>query len=248
MAKLEEVTAESRQDSSPQVCRFDPTRTEAALKLARKLPAGCDRSLPELFAQRSLIQRRAVDQSWFMKASQEARSRRRSCDFEGAANRWTQALAVLEADPAARCGKVAEEAKIAEAELTMTRRSHQWNEELAKTLDRAESESLPIKRIEILAPAFARLNSLEDRDCRRDQIKRALRLAEKAGEVETGPADADALRRLPDDSALASIKDEVRRARAKLLEKSDSASAPTPVTAAPAAEPTKSIPAKPKTK
>ncbi len=113
----------ARGTPSPAQCSFETARADAALALARKLPAGCDRLLPELFASRAEISRRAADQKWFLKTSAEARSRRRACDFAGAAERWTEALAVLEADPAARCGAAETEAKAAEAELPAVRRA-----------------------------------------------------------------------------------------------------------------------------
>lgn len=235
LAKLEEAVGDVRADSSPQQCRYDVAGADAAIKLARRLPPGCDRVLPELFAQRALISRRATDHSWFMKASAEARSRRRSCDFAGAAKRWTDALAVLEADPAARCGKSEDEAKAAEAELAAARQSQAWSESLSKALDKAEAETIPSKRLLLLAPLLARVNSLSDRDCRRDLLKRAERLADKAGEDEGGPAPSAAAARLPSDTTLASASDEVRRARARLLEKSAAAETGAPAAEAPSA-------------
>lgn len=238
LAKLEEAVADARADSSPQQCRYDAARTDAAIKLARKLPPGCDRVLPELFAQRALISRRGADQSWFLKASAEARSRRRSCDFAGASRRWSEALSVLDADPAARCGKADAEAKSAEAELAGARQSAAWSEYLAKSLDKAEAEPLPARRLAALAPILARLNALDDRDCRRDQLKRAERLADKAGLDEAGPSVAAAAARLPSDGALSAAVADVRRARARLLEKSDASFAPeNAAPAAPAAAP-----------
>src|SRR6185312_6538771 len=73
LAKLEEAVNDARADSSPQQCSFTTTRTDAAIAQARKLPPGCDRVLPELYAQRAAISRRAADQKWFLKASDEAR-------------------------------------------------------------------------------------------------------------------------------------------------------------------------------
>lgn len=238
LAKLEEAVSESRADSSPQQCRYDLRRTDAAIKLERRLPPGCDRLLPELFTQRSLISRRATDQKWFLKASAEARSRRRSCDLAGAARRWNEALSVLEADPAANCGAAAEEVKTAESGMATARAADAWTESLTKTVDRAELEPVPAKRLELLAPALARLASLPDRDCRRALLKRAQRLADKAGAEEDGPGVAS---RLPADAGLAATTDEVRRARARLQQKADASYAPE---TAPAAAPVKIKPLK----
>ena len=237
LSRFEEASAAARADAAPQRCAFAVERTDAALALARRLPAGCDRGLPELFAQRAVLSRRAADQNWILKASADARSRRRACDFAGASERWTEALAVAEADPAARCGQADAEAKAAEAELPAVRRASAWTEALGKSVDKAGAEPLPAKRLALLAPALARLDALEDRDCRRGLIKRAERLAGAAGDAETGPADADAARRMPADTTLAAVTEEVRRARAHDAEKSDVASAAETSAAAPVPAP-----------
>lgn len=215
LAKLTQAVAASRPDATAQQCAYDAGRTDAAIALARRLPPGCDgQFLPDLFAQRSLISRRAADQKWFLRASSNARSRRRSCDFAGASEQWTAALAVLEADPSARCGKVDEEAKAAEGDLIQVRRARLWSETLNKSLDKAENTVAPAERLAMLAPALARLNTLDDHDCRRDAIKRAERLVEKAGSDEAGPTDDEAKRRLPADSTAAAVTGQVRGARA----------------------------------
>ncbi|HEX4046414.1 MAG TPA: hypothetical protein VH309_01190 [Elusimicrobiota bacterium] len=226
LAKLEEAVNDARSDSSPQRCSYLTARTDAALALARRLPAGCDRVLPELFAQRALISRRAADQSWFLRAAAEGRSLRRSCDFAGAAERWTQALAVLESDPAARCGKADAEAKSVEDELASARRSAAWSGTLSAALDKAASESDPAKRLALAGPALARLSSLDDRDCRRDEVRRAEKLAAAAGDAESAPSDADASRLLPADATLAAVTADVRRSRARVTDRADAASAP----------------------
>ena len=128
--------------------------------------------------------------------------------------------------PAARCGKADAEAKTAEAELPAVRRAAAWTESLGKSADKAEAETVPAKRLAQLAPALARLSTLDDRDCRRGVLKRAEKLAAAAGDAESGPTDADAQRRLPADATLAAVTEEVRRARARDAEKSDAASAP----------------------
>ncbi|HAZ09023.1 MAG TPA: hypothetical protein DCZ01_11025 [Elusimicrobia bacterium] len=238
LVKLEEALDASRADASPQQCRYETARTDAAISLARKLPPGCDRVLPELFSQRAAVSRRAADQVWFLKASSEARARRRACDLQAAAERWTQSLSVLETDPAARCGKTAEEARRAEDGLAAVLRSLAWTEVLDKALDQAEAATVPAKRLEAVRPALARLASLEDRECRREALKRARRLAAQAGEDETGPADAD----LPREATLTAALGEVRRARSRLLETYDVSAQP----AAAPASPTPAPEAKPK--
>jgi len=263
LSELESAALASREDLSTQACRYDASRTDAAIRLARRLPAGCDRVLPSLFAQRAAISRRLADQDWFAKASSEARDRRNACDFKTAAERWTQALAVLDSDPAARCGKTSEEAAQVESELGEALRAMAWNDSLEKAVAKAEAETLPTKRLTAVRPALARLVSLEDRKCRRDLLKRAEKIAAQAGEEDSGSSEVDMLRRLPREEATPPEVEEVRRARARLLEKSEDASRPpeAPAKAPSALEPpappaaaktknssakTKSSPAKPK--
>src|SRR6185437_16661610 len=116
-----------------------------------------------------------------------------------------------------------------------THRAAAWSEALTKAVDKAEAETVPSKRLALLGPALARVDSLEDRDCRRGLRKRAAFLAVAAGDAESGPSDEEAARRLPADATLAAVTEDVRRARGRLLEKSDAASAPENAPAAPAA-------------
>ena len=228
LVRFQGAAAAARESASSRQCDFGIERVDAALALARGLPAGCDRALPELFAMRSSLSRLEADGAWFLKASAEARSRRRACDFAGSAERWTEALAVLEANPAARCGAVDAEAKAAEAELPAVRRAAAWTETLAKSVDKAAALASPAGRLAQLAPAITSLATLDDRGCRRGLESRAEKMAAAAGEAESGPADADAARRLPAETALAATIEDVRRARARDLEKSDAATSPPP--------------------
>jgi len=116
-AALQEAVSLAQPDSSPQRCLYDPKPTQAAIRLAQSLPAGCDRALVDLNQQRQLITRRAADQSAFSAGVALASSLRRSCRFALAAEEYAKALAVLDADPAARCGRTAEAAARAEADL-----------------------------------------------------------------------------------------------------------------------------------
>lgn len=245
LSRLEETVASARPDAAPQACRYDLERTDAAIKLTRGLPPGCDRHLPELLAQRTLIARRAADQDWFMARSSRARSKRRSCDFEQAARLWSAALSVLEADPAARCGKVDREAAAAQEELVEAQQSLAWNEAIDRTLAKAESETSLPKKLSFALQARARLASLPDRGCRGKELGRAERIVAQAAAAIVGPDAAQALARLPHDKQLASVQDDVRKARAKLLGRSDAATQPE---AAPPPAPSKPAPPKIKPK
>jgi len=245
LLKLEERLAAARGDSSPQLCKYETARVDEALKLSKRLPAGCDRDLPELQTLRSTIMRRAADQAWFLKASADARSKRKSCDLEGARARWSEALAALDVDPGARCGRVAEEEARARTESAETGRKIAWREDLGKSLAKAEGETAPAKRLELLRPVTSRLGALGALDvgCLGAEAKRASTLSAAASKSLTAPADAETARRLPPENALASAVAEVRAERARRLEAAGAAekaavepSAP-PAVEAPKAEP-----------
>lgn len=213
--KLEEALAAARADSAPQLCRYETTRVDEALKIAKGLPPGCDASLPELHALKATIQKRSVDQSWFLRASSDARSKRKSCDLQGALDRWSEALAALDADPGARCGKAAEEEVKAKAEAAEVARLLAWREVLAKQLAKAEAETEPAKRLAAVRPVTSRLGAL-DSGCFSAEKKKADVLASGAAKSLAAPADAE--KRLPSDGALYAVVAEIKAERAKRIE------------------------------
>lgn len=252
-AKLEDALDPARADSSPQQCKYETKRVDAALALAKSLPAGCDRDLPELHALRATIVKRAADQNWFMKAAAEGRSKRKSCDLDAARVRWSEALASLDADPGARCGKAAEEEAKVKTEFAELSRKLAWREELGKVLSRAESETAPARRLDILRPVISRLGSLNG-DCFGAESKKASTLAAAASKALTAPPEGDLNRRLPADDSLSAVIADVRGERARRLEAAGAAEravldpipvapkAAAPVASAP--EPKKKQPAK----
>ncbi|MDD5304815.1 MAG: hypothetical protein PHS14_17095 [Elusimicrobia bacterium] len=217
LLKLEEALGAARADSAPQLCRYETGRVDEALKLAKRLPPGCDRDLPELHALRATITRRAADQNWFLKASSEARSKRKSCDLDAARARWSEALASLDADPGARCGRVAEEEGRAKTDFAELTRKIAWREALGKSLAKAEAETAPSRRLEILRPVTSRLGAL-NADCFSAESRRAASLSAAASKALTAPADNEMARRLPPELALAASVSEVRAERARRLE------------------------------
>jgi len=247
LVKLEEALASSRADSAPQLCKYETKAVDGALKLAKVLPPGCDRDLPELHALRATIVRRAADQKWFLKASAEARSKRRSCDLDAARARWSEALASLDADPGARCGPAAEEEARVKTDFAELTRKIAWREELGKSLAKAESESAPARRLEILRPVTARLGALNG-DCFGAESKRAASLSAAASKALTAPADGEVNRRLPADASLSVVVAEVRRERARRLEAAGASEKNFSEQAEPAAAPVPAQKAAPSTK
>lgn len=241
LIKLEESLAAARADSSPQQCKYETANVDAALKLARGLPPGCDRNLPELHALRATIKRRAVDQRWFLKASSDARSKRKACRLDEAGRRWSDALASLDADPGARCGRVADEEARAKSDIAELARDIAWSDEFDKVLAGAEAENDPARRLDILRPMTSRLGALNSK-CFNAHAKRAAALSLTASKSLAAPSESEAERRLPADGAIASIVSDVRAERARRLEAAgaaeraamDPAAAPAPKAEAPA--------------
>lgn len=223
LGELEELLSKARLSSSPETCKYSTSDADAALKLVEGLPPGCDASRPELAKLRAMTARRGADHAWFLKASADARSKRKNCDLEGAAKRWTEALAVLEADPAARCGKAAEEADAAAKELAETRRELAWAGDFSARLEKAETKTSPAERLEAAREVLARAPALSSAKCHSKAVSRAAELAKKAA-ADMGPAsEEDLARRLPADSTLASVSAEVRRERARLAAAAETA-------------------------
>ncbi len=217
LTKRDDAVVEARADSAPQRCRYETDHVDAALKLSRHLPPGCDRDLPELHALRETIVRRAVDQAWFLEASASARSKRRSCDLEGARARWSEALAALDKDPGARCGRVAQEETLARAELTAAAGERAWRDELREALAKAEAEATPTRHLELLRPISSRLGALNS-PCLKDESRRTAALMHSASKDLAAPDEDELLKRLPPDATLASDSAAIRADRARRLE------------------------------
>ncbi len=207
VAKLEEAIEASREDSSPELCRYKPNRTKAAIKMVQKLPPGCDRYLPELRRQREIILRRKSDQAAFSKALSKARWRKLFCDFSSAAERLSYGLAILDADPGARCGKTEKAAKKAERDLMNVGAYDRWVDHFNGRMEEAElavgvsgsPSSDPAKALALLNSMTARIPSLPTASCMKGERKRAHRFAETTGEGMI-VSEAAALRVLPRDS------------------------------------------------
>lgn len=238
--KLEEALVEARADSAPQRCAYDTKRVDEAIRTAKRLPAGCDKDLPELHSLRALIVKRAADQDWFLRASADARSKRRSCDLEGARTRWSEALSSLDADPGARCGKAAEEEAKAKTEFAAAARELAWRDEITRALAKAEAETAPAKRLELVRPVLSRLGAL-NADCLRGESRKAAMLAETSARALGAPSDEELQKRLPGDASLANASAEIKAERKRRLEAATAAEK----AAVEPAPPPKPAPAKP---
>jgi hypothetical protein len=215
LSRLEAAVKDSAGDVSPETCRYDLRRTEAAMSLARSLPAGCDRALAGLRRQRALISRRAADQQAFVAHVRRATAHRRACDFALAAEDLARGLAILQADPQARCGKISETAGRAEAELSAVRADELWSAAFADELRAARAERAAAPRLAKLYPLIARIGSLDDPSCFSAPREQAEKLCTTAGDELVLP---DALAAgLPADQGLSKTVDEVAAQRRKLV-------------------------------
>lgn len=217
LAKLEEAIAASRADASPDQCRYDESRTKNAIRRVRNLPAGCDKLLPDLERQLALIRRRGEDQKLFQKLYEQGHSRWKDCSFIPASESFAAALAVLDADPAARCGRTAELAGKAEHEQHAARADVIWRERHAAELAKAESEVSPQKRLGLLRPLLARMNGAAAPLCFSEQRKRTDALIAKAADALVAPEPGEVERVLPPDGALSSVVNEVSAGRRALV-------------------------------
>ncbi|MBI5240279.1 MAG: hypothetical protein HY926_07380 [Elusimicrobia bacterium] len=182
LSRLETAAQASRDDAAPEACRYDLKRTEAALSLARALPPGCDRVLADLRRQRAFIARRLTDQQAFHAAVRQAAAHRRSCRFGPAAEELARGLAVLEADPEARCGASVEAAERASSELRSVRADELWAAAFAADLAAAQAETSAGPRLAKLSAIIARIGSMDDPSCFSAPLAQAEKLAKAAGE------------------------------------------------------------------
>ena len=217
LAEIEKAAAAARPDADPGRCRYDLKRTEAAMARTRALPPGCDRLLVDLRRQRRLISRRAADQETFAASSGRAAGLRRACRFEAAAEDWARGLAVLDADPAARCGATAEAALRAEADLEAALAEGLWRDAFALELAQASAEPGAAGRLERSKALVARIGTLPDPGCFSAERRRAEALARAAGEA-LAPRDGLASGLASDPQALAAVSGLAAQRRRLLAE------------------------------
>ena len=119
-----------------------------------------------------------------MKASAEARSKRKSCDLDAARLRWAEALSSLDANPGARCGRIADEEAKVKTEIAEVSRLRAWREERLTILSTAEAATAPDSRLELIRPVTSRLGALHA-DCFGAESKRASTIASAASKALT---------------------------------------------------------------
>lgn len=178
LTKLEQAIVQSRDDLDPRQCRYETQRTDAAIKTVLSLPAGCDKFLPELNKQWRSIARNRDDQKFFTQSVERGKRLRQSCKFSSAAEEWANALAVLDANPAARCGEFSQVALKLEEDLVILRMEEVARFEFEGKLAAARRESSG----KTLKPLIARAAALPTAACFDGDIARAVKLGLELGQ------------------------------------------------------------------
>lgn len=213
LAKLEGLIAESHADASPETCGYQTKRTADALAIARKLPAGCDRYVPALERRLADIRRRKAAQDAYTRAASESRSRRKSCAFAAAAERAASALAILDAEPAARCGALVDDHKTLERELVELRTAESWRGRVEEDLANTEKATEPDARLARARAVSARIGSLPDAECLTKERSRADAVASAAADAIQGSASP-----IPPDQSVARVEAEITAERRRVLD------------------------------
>lgn len=215
-AKLDENLSELRADSSPQQCRYDLKRVEAAIKSVRSLPAGCDSRLGEMLMERRAIARRADDQRFVAQSIAGARSQKKNCGFSAAVENYLNALSVLDADPAARCGAAEAAALAAESELFAARLGELRLAASGRELKAAMEESTPVASLKRLRSLIASNSGMHPSECFQKDILEASQSAETLGDSIPVPGESDVAMIFPADASLAAASRDVEEERRRI--------------------------------
>ena len=190
-----------RLHASKDLCDFKSDKARAALSLLDSLPAGCDRIAgstetirlrDEIEEMLRLTESRRANQDAFRLAAEKARRLEADCRYEEAEGAYASALALLDADPSARCGAwEAEFTRIRLHDLPRAASYRAFGQELASTQEKASGLASKTERnyaqaLALATPLIARIDSSPVRDCYRDARRKAEDLAEFAG-VSLGP-------------------------------------------------------------
>jgi len=214
LLELEQALPGARLHASPEQCQYSAAKAEYALSLLRRLPPGCDRSplspggilSEELRGLAETASRRKLAQEAFRFGVAAARRLEDSCRFEEAARRYASALALLDADPGARCGEWEQEhSRIRIEDLPRAIKASGRAGSIDRTLEAASrkfSEADYAAALDTAVPVLAAVSSMPSGSCYSSQKEKASKLIEAAG-VALGPAPAESLQStlLPDTAS-----------------------------------------------
>ncbi|MFH1723179.1 MAG: hypothetical protein ABII00_01015 [Elusimicrobiota bacterium] len=204
--------------ASADQCDFRADRARRALSLLADLPPGCDAAQSgdtilsaELQSLVEATDRRRLHQEAFLKGASKARELARACRAQDAAEQYAAALALLDAEPEARCGQW-------EKEYTLIRISELPRAAAADALATAIDESVgrASRRFAdgdypgttgILLPLMAAIDAMPESRCYASLRTKAEQLAEAAGVALAPPDPEDVRASLPKDSVEKALKD-----------------------------------------
>ncbi len=207
--------------ATPERCEYRSDRADRALSLLKSLPAGCDRDSgaePGAAAElvrlaRDTASRRRLQEA-FSAATAQARDREASCRPQEAARLYASALALLDSDPATRCGDFEREyAAVRLSDLPRAAGAERMGASLEGELANAHKRFAagdPAGALAVLHPLSTALRRLPDARCWSEALRKADELAKAAG-VALGPKDGPGLKAaLPADDPSAAVA-EARR-------------------------------------
>jgi len=203
-------------------CRFRGDRAQRALHTLKGLPAGCD-GLPEDGAALGAVllrldhdtRARQERQETFLRTVARAREMEQDCRPMDAAGLYASALALLEADPATRCGEPEEEHTVIRlGTLPRSASAGSLAGGLEKILSRAEARFAKedyAGALQLTIPLAAAIDSIPESGCFAATRAKAVKLAEAAG-VALGPKTPS----FPKDRAAALEKELEKRWQEKI--------------------------------
>ena len=207
--------------ASKEQCNFRDDRARRALALLADLPAGCD-AMPEGASGKNLSEelrelmrlthQRAEAQEAFRRAVKKARTKETRCKTKEAGSLYAGALALLEADPIARCGDWEQEYSLVRIEdLPRAVGASRLAGSFASAADKAEkrfAKGNAVSALNILLPTLAKIDAMPDSSCYSSSRNRIADLTEAYG-IALSPGDPRKTAEsaaLPKDSTGVAIK------------------------------------------
>jgi hypothetical protein len=203
-SQLAAAADSARLFATPEQCQYRTDRARAAIDLLESLPPGCGQELVssdqpirnEIAALLALTRYRARQQAAFTEALTRARDFEARCEPSEAAKAYAEGLAVLSADPAARCGTWrAQYNTVQRIHLPRAQSSGRISGEISKALGAAQkafAQGHYRKASKILNSLIGGIDGMASATCFSTQRKKASQLAEAVG-VALGPLPAKAL-------------------------------------------------------
>ena len=192
LAQLKDSLDGAKLFASKEQCRYRTDRVDRALSLLRDLPPGCEhlqtkggkRLSTELIHLSYITQKRAFAQKSFDERIALAEKEERDCRFPEAAESFASALALLEATPAARCGRwETKYASVKIKDLPRAAGASALSGSIEGDIARAEqafAQGKYARTMGILYPLAAGIRALPNESCYSNSLQRADAAAQAA--------------------------------------------------------------------